>query len=401
MIIREGSLLMSAPEIGLIHFIPAEIIPGKGSHFKISRAVQIGDVMLRDRHLRNCGLRDLTLHNVALCRIVVNEDKAVGADVDLVCDLNKIPVLGVPVCLDDQKIIRMENRVRTIQPGQCIFLVVFGINVQENAEVRVFADVVLEFTVKLGGRRFLADFDVLRTIVTDNAAPEGVVEIQNQRFLVFAVNGFDDVEQIKGKLRNRRNCESIFIHVPVIRICPLCQSVTGGKIVDVLDVKIVMGLRIMVKKVIQPACEIQLAVDIRDVAVAEKTVKGLFKIVLNDRAVILRGNPVPHLLKRPVGRIQHAIHILCRGPDRRKFTDVPRGSVNIDQIRGKRDQLRIVEHNVLPVLGIFGFIENRFNSIVQKEELQYFPDVTGCGTAENGNFLGNARSLILQESSAE
>ena len=69
--------------------------------------------------------------------------------------------------------------------------------------------------------------------------------------------------------------------------------------------------------------------------------------------------------------------------------DVPGGGVDINQIRCEGNKLRIIKHYILPVLRIFGLIKNGCNSLVQKEKLQNFFDVIGCGAAENRYFLGD------------
>ena len=70
--------------------------------------------MLRYRHFRNRSFGNLTLYNMTLCRIVIHKNKTVRTDVDLRSNFDEIAVLRLPVCLDDEKIIRMKNTVGTV-----------------------------------------------------------------------------------------------------------------------------------------------------------------------------------------------------------------------------------------------------------------------------------------------
>ena len=270
-----------------------------------------------------------------------------------------------------------------------IFLVVFRINVQQYAQIGLLLHIALELAVELRSGGFLSDFNVLRAVIADNASPKSIVEIKNQRLFVPSVNRAYDIGKIISKLRNGRNRQRILVHMPVIGICPFCQTVAGSEIVDILNEEIVMGLRIAVKQIIQPCYKVQLSVGIGDILISEQAVKGLFKIVLNHRTVKRCRDFIPHLFIGAIGGKKHGLDVVLTAANGRKFMDVPGGGVDINQIRCEGNKLRIIKHHILPVLRIFGLIKNGCNSLVQKEKLQNFFDVIGCGAAENCYFLGD------------
>ena len=102
-----------------------KLIFGKGGHFKKSGSVQDIDVRLRFPDFRHSGIRNLGTDDVAFRRVVVNEHQRVFTDVQFLRDFFKVLILRVPVCLDDQKILRPQDAVRTVQTGERVFLIIF------------------------------------------------------------------------------------------------------------------------------------------------------------------------------------------------------------------------------------------------------------------------------------
>ena len=96
----------------------------------------------------------------------------------------------------------------------------------------------------------MADFDVLRTVVTNDAAPQGVVHIKGKCLLVSAVNCLDDVRQIEREIRDRGNAQSVLVSVPVARICPLLDAVDSRDVVDVIDKEILVGLCVLTESLV-------------------------------------------------------------------------------------------------------------------------------------------------------
>ena len=103
---------------------------------------------------------------------------------------------------------------------------------------------------------------------------------------------------------------------------------------------------------------------IGDILIPEQAVKGLFKIVLDHRAVKGRRDFVPHLFIGAIGGKKHGLDVVLAAANGREFMDVPGGGVDINQIGCEGNELRIIKHHVLPVLRIFALIENRCNSLV-------------------------------------
>ena len=88
-------------------------------------------------------------------------------------------------------------------------------------------DVLLELGEELGFGILVTDLDILGTVVTNDAAPEGVVHVERERLLVLSVDSLDYVREIERKIRDRGNAQRILISVPVARIRPLLDSVDG------------------------------------------------------------------------------------------------------------------------------------------------------------------------------
>ena len=70
---------------------------------------------------------------MSLRRIVIDKDQAFRKKCKFICDIRKIPVFRFPVCLDLDKIIFRQFRIRMFQTGDRIFIIVLGINIQNDA----------------------------------------------------------------------------------------------------------------------------------------------------------------------------------------------------------------------------------------------------------------------------
>ncbi len=99
----------------------------------------------------------------------------------------------------------------------------------------------LKLAVELPLRRLLPDLDPLRPVVADHAAPERVVQIQDERLFILSEYGLHDVRQVKTQRRDGRNRAGVFIHMPVKGIRPLIQPIAGGQIADILKIEVFVG----------------------------------------------------------------------------------------------------------------------------------------------------------------
>ena len=75
------------------------------------------------------------------------------------------------------------------------FPVHFGADGEKHAQLLVRLAVLLHLGVRLCCSSFLSNLNALLSVVTDDTAPQGVVQIQRQHLFVFAIDGADDAGQ--------------------------------------------------------------------------------------------------------------------------------------------------------------------------------------------------------------
>ena len=83
----------------------------------------------------------------------------------------------------------------------------------------------------------MSDFDAFLPVIANDTAPECVVQIQRQNFLVLAVNGTNDASQVVCKIRNGWHAQSIFIQIPIRRLCPCIQAIASGQILNIMNIE--------------------------------------------------------------------------------------------------------------------------------------------------------------------
>ena len=180
----------------------------------------------------------------------------------------------------------MQHAVRPGETRKGVRLVVFGVDSQQDAKLRMQLQIGLELTVCLGKRRLLSDLKIFRPVIADNAAPERVVQIQIEGLLILAVDRLDDIGDIEGEIRDRRNGHGIFIHVPVVGSRPAVKTVGRGDVIHVADMEIFVDLRVFVKRAVQRGHKIDPAMIVAGVLIPQQTEERKLKVVLNDGTVI-------------------------------------------------------------------------------------------------------------------
>ena len=108
----------------------------------------------------------------------------------------------------------------------------------------------------------MSDFDAFLSIITNNTAPKRVVQIQRQNFLVLAVNGTNDASQVVCKIWNSWHTQSIFIQIPIRRLCPCIQAIASGQILNIVNIERGMRIRIIIEFAVQSSDEVDSAVNI-------------------------------------------------------------------------------------------------------------------------------------------
>ena len=178
--------------------------------------------------------------------------------------------------------------------------------------------------------------------------------------------------------------------MPVEGIGPGVQPVGRSLIIDIIDIKILRAAGIFRKPFIHPPHKSGPASRIYPVLIAQKPVKGILHIVLDDGTIPFFPDFFPHHLK--MSELLFKRRIRCgavpagRGPVR----DVPIACVDINNIRMEGVQFLVSKLGVLPVLTVFRLIENGLNSLIQEEQLQNPDHVMGGASAQNSDPLADA-----------
>ena len=108
----------------------------------------------------------------------------------------------------------------------------------------------------------MSDFDAFLSIITNDTAPERVVQIQRQNFLVLTVNGTNDSSQVICKIRNGWHAQSIFIQIPIRRFCPCIQTIASGQILNIVNIERGMRIRIIIEFAVQSSDKVDSAVNV-------------------------------------------------------------------------------------------------------------------------------------------
>ena len=324
-------------------------------------------------------------HDIPLRRVVIHKNKAVGQNVHLLRNFRNIPALRLPVRLDQDKVLRPQDTVRMVQPGNGIVMLILGRDVEHHADVFLCFDIGLELRIHLSHGSLLPDFQIFHAVIPDDSAPERIVQIQHKRFLVFSEHRLDNISQIVGKFRDRLHTHGIFVHMPVKRIRPSVKPVGRRHVIDIVDVESLMLPCILIKPFIQAVQETDAPLPVYRLLVSKNPVKWILKIVLDHRAVVLLRDLVPHHLKMPVLLLHKLPDPFRAVPRRRICCDIAVGCMDIDQIRGKCRKLRIVKHHVLPVLRILRLVKDRLDPVVQQKNLQYTDDIMGRAASQYRN----------------
>lgn len=286
--------------------------------------------------------------------------------------------------------------MRKSQSG--VFRFVFGADREEYAQLFLCLAVLLYLGVCLRFGGFLPDRDALLSVVADDTAPEGVVQVQSQHLFVLAVNGANDSCQAVGKFRNRVQRHGVFVEVPVGIVVPCVQPVACRQIVYIVNVEVVVCGGILPEFPVQFRDEPHHAVAVPPVAVAHEPRCRQFKVVLQNGAVVCCREVFPHLGE--VGVLPFSASCTScsgNGQGQRSFGDVAACGVDKDQIRLKCCQFRSIEHGILPVLCVFRLVEHRLNAAVQQEQFQHGNNVAGGGTAQHGNAFFHAGRAVCQK----
>ena len=146
----------------------------------------------------------------------------------------------------------------------------------------------LTFTAELGdsGQR-LDKWLMSKDIELTRSALQKLIEERK-----VAVNG-----KAESKSRDSFHTQTVFIHMPVKRVGPFGKAKICSQILDIMDIKRFPALSIGVKLFVQLIDKVASAMNIAHISVSKQPEKGLFKIILNNRAMVSFLKGFPHHAK--------------------------------------------------------------------------------------------------------
>ena len=279
-VVGVGLLHLGTLGIGTVHFAAAGICCGKCGGFKVARVIQHPNAVRRILKFRHGNAGDLGGNDFPFCGVVVHKDEAFRQQGEFRRSLYQIPVFRLPVGFDCHEVVLVQDRIGVRKSQSGVFRFVFGADREEYAQLFLCLAVLLYLGVCLRFGGFLPDRDALLSVVADDTAPEGVVQVQSQHLFVLAVNGANDSRQAVGKFRNCVQRHGVFVEVPVGIVVPCVQPVACRQIVYIVNVEVVVCGGILSEFPVQFRDEPHHAVAVPPVAVAHEPRCRQFKVVL-------------------------------------------------------------------------------------------------------------------------
>ena len=189
-VISELALHLCALRVGAVHIISLKIIRRECGHLKISVSINGSYIGVGRGHFGNGDALYRTADKRALGGVIIKKDESIRAKIHLMRYCRDVSVLGVPIGLYRDKIVRAKYALGVIESRYCVFVIVFRGNSEHNAKRRELFKIFLEFLKALGLGSFPAYLDTVNAIVAHDAAPEGVIKVNGDGLFIFAENRF-------------------------------------------------------------------------------------------------------------------------------------------------------------------------------------------------------------------
>src|SRR5437868_15329751 len=108
------------------------------------------------------------------------------------------------------------------------FRVVLGADRKQDTPLAQGQAIALECRVRLAERRLLADLQLADAVVSDHAAPQRVVEVEDQALLRSAEGRADQARERARKLEARLGSGEDLVSVPTLPVEPARMAHPGG-----------------------------------------------------------------------------------------------------------------------------------------------------------------------------
>jgi hypothetical protein len=231
--IRMGFPQTFAGEIGLILAAAFEVL-GRDLHgLEISAIGKASRVKAGiGRQFRHRHHRQFAPHDIAFKRIVIGEHERIHADVEPFRDLADVARLVRPIGDETCDVAGLEHHVRMlVERRQRVGLVILRAHCQNDAASGKIAGVTLEGDKGLTLGAALTEPDAFQPVITDDAAPQRVVEVEHQAFRRPALLRRDQPQDQLAIGGDRGGRDLLLSPMPQHGVVPVADPVLSSAIV--------------------------------------------------------------------------------------------------------------------------------------------------------------------------
>ena len=330
--------------------------------------------MLREG--QHVDLRDELPDDLALGGVVVGEHERVEPDRELRREPSQVRRLVVPVDGERRDVVQTQTHLRVpFEDLADVRLVILRGDREDDAALLQLEHVLLERDEGLA-EPVAAECDAIDPVVADDAAPEGVVEVEDEALAREAEARGDDRRRVPGQERNGLERDGLLRAQPVPVVEPSEPAEVGGDPVAVDDRDVVArgGRELAVEGVDHRLPRSRC----RPCQVAERSLGPHDEGVLHDLGARLRRSGVPQ--RAPARNLVRDLH---GGGVAVAARDLRRTLVNRDQDQLGRRRIqragRIEE--VLLVLAVQALVELEVDAKAEGCEGQRGGELAGCVAA--------------------
>ena len=285
-----------------------------------------------------------------------------------------------------------------VEPRVGVLLVVLRADGKQHADILVHLHILLELGIHLSAREILAYLYALGSVIAHDSAPEGIVEVKREDFLVFAEERLYYCGDICRDIRHSVHWESVLVHMPLCAVVPAVETVAGRNVVYIADVESLVLLRVIRKAQVQLIHESHASAHVGAVAVAEQSERRELEIVLYHLTAELVLQALPHLAELLIDRVELLLRVaVVFVVYVREHLYIAVCCMDIYDIRLELCKLLGREHRVIAVLSVFARPELRLKAVVEQEKLQHVPHRVHGGTAEYCDALLYAARAVFEK----
>src|SRR6185437_2933265 len=217
-------------------------------------------------------------------------------DVELASDGQQILVLGLPVRAEGREVFQLQHGVRVAEALPRDRVRVLGAHGEQHAALTDPLAVLLEGGERLRLRGLLPDPDAIDAVIPDDAAPERVVEVEDQALAAPAIDGSEDgcyrPRELEAPLRSGDD----LVLEPTPRVEVAVEAHHRRHAGLIVDEEARLAARLGRERLVHALAEADATRRVHGVQVAENTsVRGLEVVLYDDGGGVLEDR-LPDLL---------------------------------------------------------------------------------------------------------